>query len=85
MPPNAFSRVVFPVRSIFLYFGQLQREVWLKGEFFVFRLFFEVSMLVTWAFAVLLYERKRCSEDQTAADSGKRARSQLNEPNVCST
>lgn len=84
MPPNAFSRVVFPVRNIFLYFGELQREVWLKGEFFVFRLFFEVSMLVTWAFAVLLCERKRRSEDQTAADSGKRARSQI-EPNVCST
>lgn len=84
MPPNAFSRVVFAVRNIFLYFGQLQREVWLKGEFFVFRLFFEVSMLGTWAFAVLFCERKRRSEDQTAADSGKRAKSQI-EPNVCST
>lgn len=83
MPPKAFSHAVFPVRNIFLYFHQLQREVWLKGEFFVFCLFFEVSMLAAQALAVLLYVRKRRSEDETAADSGKHAKTQI-EPNVCS-
>ena len=67
------------MRNIFLHFRQLQREVWLKGEFFVFRLFFEVSMLVTLAFAVLLYVRKRRSEDETAADTSKRARTDRTE------